>query len=307
MVKERKLKAIDPQDVEARNDVVLISGGAGVGKSWIALDFPSCYYFDIEEGATEHRYKDKLKKSGGKYFGVDQGSQDFETIIEEVQTLATIKHPYKTLVLDSKSKLFNIEVAKEMERLGEKDAFGASKKKAVSYTRRLINWLGRLDMLTLIICHEKPLWANNEQVGVTYDGYDKLAYELDLWLHIIRTGETSRAIVKKSRLAAFPMGESFVWTYEEFSKRYGKAKIEKESKPLVLATAEQIQELNILLEMIKLPEGETDKWLKKANVESFEEMDSDKIAKCIASLKSKISPTNEPKPPFLSNVKENIA
>ncbi len=55
-----------------------------------------------------------------------------------------------------------------------------------------------------------------------------------------------------------------------------------------MATPEQIAELNTLLEVVKLPDGETDKWLKKANADTFADMDTAKIAACITMLKGKI-------------------
>ena len=73
------------------------------------------------------------QSAGGVYFGPDQGSLSFDTVIEQIQALATEKHPYRTVVIDSISKLFNIEIAAESERLGDKDAFGASKKPAVQF------------------------------------------------------------------------------------------------------------------------------------------------------------------------------
>ncbi len=143
-------------------------------------------------------------------------------------------------------------------------------------------------MNVVMIAHEKALWFKGEQIGVTFDGADKLDYELHLCLNIMKTGESRKAFVKKSRLLQFPDGSAFPWSYNDFAAKYGKDIIEGGVKQIVLATPEQLAELNTLLEVVKLPEGETDKWLKKANADSFADMDSDKVAACITMLKGKI-------------------
>lgn len=285
-----KLKAVEPKTAEPQKPKILIYGKPGVGKTWASLDFPAVFYIDTEGGASLSHYTDKLKKSGGVYLGPDQGSMDFNTVIEQVQALATEKHDYKTIVIDSISKLFNHEISNEMDRLGDKDQYGASKKKPVAYMRRLINWLSRIDMNVILIAHEKSEWglnANKEriEIGTTFDCYDKLEYELDLCLNIIKAGPSRNARVRKSRLTGFPDGAIFPWSYEEFSKLYGKDVIEKQSTALVLATEEQIAEINKLLSRVKLPEGQEEKWLKGANVEIWEEMSSERISKAIEHIK----------------------
>lgn len=283
-----KLKGVAPTAAQPSKPKILIFGKPGVGKTWTSLDFPSCYYIDTEGGANLKHYTDKLAKSGGLYFGPDQDSQDFATVIEQVQALATEDHPYKTVIIDSISKIFNSEISNEAERLGDKDAFGASKKPAVSLTRRLINWIDRIDMNVILIAHEKPLWGKGEQIGVTFDAYDKLEYELHLCLNIIKTGDSRRAIVKKSRLLEFKDADSFDWSYENFANKYGKEIIEAKGKVTVLSTPEQITELKALMEVVKLPDDQCEKWFKAAGVASFEEMDEDKMLKIIGYVKSKL-------------------
>lgn len=286
--KASRLKAVEPKAAEPSKPKILIFGKAGVGKTWASLDFPKCYYIDTEGGANLKHYTDKLAKAGGMYMGPEQGSQDFDTIIEQIKALGIEEHPYKTLVIDSISKLHNMEVNIEAERLGEKDAFGASKKPALRKMATLMRWADRIDMNVVMIAHEKSLWFKGEQIGVTFDGADKLDYELHLCLNIVKQGESRKAFVKKTRLVEFPDATSFAWSYEDFATKYGKSVIEGGVRQIVLATPEQLAELNTLLELVKLPDGETDKWLKKANAESFADMDFDKIQACINMLKGRI-------------------
>jgi hypothetical protein len=140
-------------------------------------------------------------------------------------------------------------------------------------------------MNVIIICHEKPLWADQKQLGTTYDGYEKLAYELDLTLNIMKLGDSRKAFVRKSRLIGFPDGTSFDWSYDEFSKKYGKGIIEKDAVKIVLATEDQLKQLKALLEVVKLPEGQEEKWLKAKGVESWQEMTAESVQGAIKHIK----------------------
>lgn len=287
-----KLKAIDPKAAEPSKPKILIYGKPGVGKTWTSLDFPGVYYIDTEGGADLNHYTDKLKQAGGVYFGIEQGSLSFESIIEQVQALATEEHPYKTLVIDSISKVFNTEVTKEAERLGDKNAFGADKKPAIALIKRLVNWLTRLDMNVILIAHQKPEWGidskgERTEVGSTFDCWDKLEYELHLCLNIMRAGDKRLAKVRKSRLTGFPDASAFEWSYKDFALRYGKDVIEKAPTKLQLATSEQLAEVTRLLGIVKLGETPKDKWLTE-NQATLGELEETKVAEIITYLKAKV-------------------
>lgn len=280
--KATKLKAVDPKSAEPSKPKILIFGKPGAGKTWTSLDFPSAYYMDTEGGADLGHYTEKLKKAGGVYFGPEQGSLDFQTVLEQVQALATEKHEYKTLIIDSISKLFALEIAKEADRLGDKNGFGADKKPAIAYMRKLVSWLTRLDMNVIMIAHEKPMWGidskgERTEIGVTFDAWDKLEYELHLCLNIFKQGKDHKARVTKTRLTGFPTAEVFPWSYPDFASRYGKDVIEKEATQLIIASAEQLEKVGHLLKIVKLPEGQEDKWFKAAGVDEWKDMDAVKV------------------------------
>jgi hypothetical protein len=293
-----KLKAIKPKKAEPKKPKILIYGKPGVGKTWAALDFPACYYIDTEGGANLDHYTDKLSRSGGVYFGPEQGSMDFETIIEQVKALGTEKHDYKTIVIDSVSKVFNMFITNEMERLGDKDQFGASKKKPVSAIKRLVAWLERVDMNVILIAHEKTEWGKDAkgdrvEIGQTFDAWDKLEYELDLCLNIVKAGPVRNALVRKTRLKQFQEDSHFSWSYDSFSQKYGKEIIEKKGETIMLATSEQIKKINNLLERVKLPEGQEEKWLSKANVQGWDEMSTERIDAAIKHIEETYLKTTE--------------
>lgn len=293
-----KLKAKDPIEVRPGHTKGLLFGGSGVGKTWFALSFPAPYYIDTEGGADLAHYMKRLKASGGKYLGPDDGACDFDTIIGQMQALATEKHGYRTLCIDSITKVFQTTVAREAERLGDKDAFGASKKPAIAQMRRFVNWINRLDMNVWCIAHDVAEWGNvggqRQEIGRTPDVWDKLVFELDLTLRIEKhSGKLRTATVHKSRLLGFPDSERFNLQsngedvgYAEFSARYGKDFIEAPPVAIVLATAEQCAEIRRLLEVVKVPETTLQKLLDKAGAESWEELNQEQAVKTVTWLHS---------------------
>jgi len=284
-IKRSKLKAIAPTEAQPSKPKILVYGRPGVGKTWWALDFPSVYYIDTEGGASRGQYIEKLKSSGGVYMGPEQESQDFEKVIEELKTLATEEHPFKTVVIDSLSKLYNATIAREMDRLGDRDAFGASKKPATVLTRKLINWIDRIDMNVILIAHEKTMWEKQEQTGFTFDAWDKLEYELDLAIRVIKLGDKRLGNVRKSRITGFPDGDSFAWNYTDFSHRYGKDVIEMQGKAIKLATEEKILEVEALIKELKVPDEGMQKWLSKEKVSHLREVRASRIDFLISEMK----------------------
>lgn len=297
--KVSKLKAKAPELTGPKKSKILIYGKPKVKKTWEALTFPNVYYMDSEGGAVRDHYRKRLQEAGGHYMGPEEGCSNPAEILEQFQALATEDHPYKTVVLDSYSKpylkLIGDAVEKFAEKHGDKSDYGATKKPAKVWSKRLLNWIDRMDLNVILIAHEKDKWESGENTGVTFDGDDKYEYDLDLVLNIQERGGNSFAQIKASRLENFRKGDSFPWNYEEFAKRYGRETIESEVKPIALATPEQVTEVKKLLELIKIPEKELEKMLDAAKAESWEEMNTEIIEKAINYFKSKITTLGETK------------
>jgi hypothetical protein len=261
----RVLKGKDPKAAKPSKPKILIFGAPGVGKTWGALDFPSTYYIDCEGGANRDHYTEKLKRSGGTYLGVEDGSLDMDVITEEIITLATVKHHYRTLVIDSYSKLFQADVARSLEDIQRKlgvdtSTFGREKIRAINKTRKWLEWFTKLDMNVILICHEKTKWVDSKEAGFTFDGWEKLEYELDLALHITKQGNTRKGRVVKSRIESFKDLESFDWSYATFADKYGRDVMEADAVAVVLASAEQIAEYNTLIATVKIDPKVIEKW-----------------------------------------------
>lgn len=285
------LKAVKPEVVQTPKPKFLISGRSGVGKTFFSLDFPMPYYMDVEGGAVRPQYRKRLVESGGVYFGKEQGSEDFSAIIEEIKSLATTKHPYKTLIIDSFSHLYLRAAAIAEDKIGNE--FGRDKKEANRPTRQLMRWLGTVDMTVILICHAKDKWERRGRdiinTGSTFDGYDKLEFEMDLWLEAQKIGNTRNLLVKKSRIEVLPEGKEFSLDYKEFSTLYGKEIIEQDSKPVEMATSDQALKLRGLLDVVKIEPEIVAKWLEKAGVDKFEDMTSVQASACISLCEKKLA------------------
>lgn len=285
------LKGIKPEVVVPSKPKIMLSGKPGTGKTFFALNAPAPYLIDTEGGATREQYVKKLIANKGSYLGVADGAQDFTEVISQVRELATTKHEFKTLIIDSFSKLYNVEAAAAEERSGSD--FGKDKREADKPTRKLLNWLGRLDMTVILVCHQKDKWIRQGRElimeGSTFDGYKKLDYELDLWLETKLVGTTRFASVVKSRIDGFPVGTDIDLDFATFERLYGKAVVEGPVKPIVLASSVQIDEIKRLVDLLKVPEDDFDKWLTKAQATEVEDLSQENAEKMLKFLNDKIN------------------
>ncbi len=258
-------------------------GSSGVGKTTAAIAFPRVYLIDTERGSENSQYTDKLSKNGGVIFQ----TSDFDDVITEVKSLLTEKHEYKTLVIDPLTTLYNDLLDKSALKNGTE--FGRHYSEANKKVKHLMNLLLRLDMNVLITSHSKNEYGQNLSVlGSTFDCYKKIDYLMDLVFEISKRGKDRVAIIKKSRINAFPDSETFNFSYEEIARRYGKDILERDAIAQELATDEQVKELVRLIDLIKVPVEISQKWLDKSCSEKWEEMPRDAIQKCIEYLSSKI-------------------
>lgn len=276
------LRAKKPEAIEKRLKA-LFYGSAGVGKTTAAIQFPKPYLIDTEKGAENDQYTKILQKAGGVVFQ----TSDFNELMAEVKALLTEKHEYKTLIIDPLTTLYNDLLDKSAIKNGTD--FGRHYSDANKQIKHLLNLLLRLDMNVIITSHAKNEYGQNMAVlGQTFDCYKKLDYLFDLVFEIQKRGKDRVALVKKSRIDAFPDSEHFPFSYKEIAKRYGKEVLERDAVAQELADDAQVKELVRLIDLIKVPEEISQKWLDKSSSEKWEEMPKDAIQKCIDHLKSKI-------------------
>lgn len=279
------LRGIKPKTIQKRLKA-LFYGNAGVGKTTAAIQFPRPYLIDTERGAENDQYIKVLDKAGGAIFQ----TTDFEELINEVKSLLTEKHDFKTLIIDPLTTLYNDLLDKCAQKVGTE--FGKHYGEANKKMKHLLTLLARLDMNVIITSHAKNEYGDNMKVlGSTFDCYKKLDYLFDLVFEIQKRGKGPNAervgAVRKSRIETFPDGDVFPFSYEEVANKYGREVLERDAVCEMLATVEQIQELHRLIEIVKLPEETIQKWLSKSDSESFEEMNTGAIQKCIDFVKDR--------------------
>jgi hypothetical protein len=285
MLKAKKAELVTPSKPK-----FMLSGKSGVGKTFFALNFPKPYFIDCERGASRKQYTDKLIASGGVYMGPDEGSQDFREVIAQVRELATTQHPFKSLILDSFSNLYLLEASAAEERVGAD--FGKDKREANRPSRQLMRWLERIDLNVVLICFQRDKWVRQGKElimeGSTYEGPPRLDYFLDLWIEARMVGIRRFATVIKSRIDEFPVGTDIPLDYETFKKLYGAAIVEGPVKPITLATKEQIDEIQRITELLKVPEEDIEKWLTKAQAVEIEDLSHENATKLLEFLTKKL-------------------
>lgn len=276
------LKGKKPDQIQKRFKAFFY-GAAGVGKTTAAINFPAPYVIDAERGAENSQYVDTLGKNGGVIFQ----TSDFDEVMEEVICLLSEEHEYRTLVIDPLTAIYNDLLVKEEKKHG--DSFGRHYQKANVRMIGLFNLLLRLDMNVILTSHAKNEYGPNlEVIGKTFNCYKDAEYLFDLSVEVQKQGKNRVGFIKKTRVEGFPEGEKFDFSYSEISKRYGKELLEKKSQNEILASSDQVKEINRLIQLLNVPEEVYGKWLSKSGSKTFSHMPADNLQKCIDMLVSKL-------------------
>lgn len=296
------IPGVKPERIEKRLKM-MVYGRTGTRKTTTALGFPRPFIIDAERGAENDQYVKLMHERGAQYFGVKEGANDPESVITAIVALIGEKHDFRTFIIDPLTPIYNDLLDKAAEKMGTD--FGRHKGPADRRIKHLLNLLLRLDMNVIVTSHAKPNWvrAKDEhgkptvvEEGLTFDCYSKLDYLFDLVLQTQLRGNgpdgTVQAVVHKSRIEAFSIGEDFPFCYDEIADRYGRDILEKHAEPVKLASAAQVETLSKLLADRKDGEELTEKWLDKAAAERFEEMKTDDVDKCIAFLRGRQQAAN---------------
>jgi len=274
------LRAKKPEAVTKRLKLFMF-GPAGVGKTTAAIQFPNSYIIDCERG-TEN-YDKLITASGSAVFQTN----DMNEVLAEVKSLLTEKHDYRTLVIDPITTVYNDLLEKCELKVGTD--FGRHYGEANKVMKRLANLIMALDMNVVVTAHSKKEYGDNLKVlGHTFDGWRQLDYWFDLVIELGKKGKKRFAKVTKTRVDSFPDEDVFEWSYDAVKKRYDIAVLEKPATQVALASPQQVAQIKELLNIVRLPEGTTDKWLAKAGVDVWEDMSTETIQKCIEFVKGRL-------------------
>jgi GTPase SAR1 family protein len=289
------LKAIKPEKVEKRLKM-LVYGPAGVGKTTAAIQFPEAYIIDTERGAT--LYSDTINKAKS----VLLQTLNPDEIKDELHALLTEKHPYKTLIIDPITQVYNATQEK-WTRIFEKYAKSEKEEEVQDFGMRywskvkgdfkaLQRLMLALDMNVIVISHQKDVYGTGfSKIGVTFDSMRGDDYFFDFVFQVERkNGELiAKTIKERAELGKQKFPAEFTWNYNNFKKFYGAEIIEKESTPVAMATKEQVDRVKKLIDIVKVDEETVTKWFTKADVDIWEEMNSETIQKCIDFLEKKVA------------------
>src|SRR3954462_4300964 len=274
------LRARKPEAVTKRLKLSMF-GPAGVGKTTAAIQFPNSYVIDCEKG-TEN-YDKLITASGSAVFQ----TTDIHDVVQEVKSLLTERHDFRTLVIDPITPVYNDLLEKCEGKVGSD--FGRHYGAANKEMKRLANLIMALDMNVVITAHAKKEYGDNLRVlGHTFDGWRQLDYWFDLVVELGKKGKKRMARVVKTRVESFPDEEVFEWSYDAVKKRYDVGMLEKPAQAVQLAAPQQVQQIKELLNIVRLPEGQIDKWFAKAGVETWEDMPAEAIGKCIDYVRNRL-------------------
>lgn len=236
------LRAKKPKEIPKRFKVFMY-GPAGVGKTTAAIQLPKPYVIDTERG-TDH-YAEVIEKSGGVVFQTTL----MDELIEEVRSLISEKHDYLTLVIDPITTVYQDLLDHAEKQVGAQ--FGRHYGEANKQMKRLANLLMTLDMNVVVTAHAKPVYGDNMRVlGNTFDGWKRLDYLFDLVLELDRRGKKRVAQIIKTRIAAFPDGDTFEWSYDTVADRYGRDVLERHAAHDQLVTNDHLREFDRLISQL---------------------------------------------------------
>ena len=233
------LRATIPKE-RPRRLKLLLYGPAGVGKTVAACQMPRPYILDAERG-TDH-YGEMIEESAGAVFQTTEMAE----VIREVRSLTTEEHQFRTLVLDPVTPVYQDLLDESEKRVGTE--WGRHYGEANKAMKRLANLVMALDMNVIVTAHAKALYSDGmKALGQTFDGWKRLDYLFDLVLELERRGKKRVGKVVKTRIAAFPDGDVFEWSYGAIADRYGRDVLEREAATTTLATEEHIARFDALV------------------------------------------------------------
>lgn len=274
----------------------LFYGDWGVGKTTAAIQLPKAAYVDMERGSD--KYWRTLEAKGSLRL---QTTSYFE-LLDQIRSLSREPHQFLSLVIDPITiakqdigeywmKVFDKHAKTEKE--GEMKDFGLryyAKVKADLATLRRA--LLALDMNIIATAHQKDQWKEGRSVGVTFDGDgNKEGYLFDNIFRVQRENGKMIAYTEKQREEkdAPKLPASFEWSYEELCKLIGKDVLERPSKPIPLASQEQVEQIAKLMDVFAKIEPEFEvKVFAKHKIDSWDEILSEPADQVISYIKKQL-------------------
>lgn len=288
-----KAKTPEPQNKRVK---MMVFSAPGIGKTTACIGWNRAVIIDMEHG-TDH-YSDTIIKNGS----IVLHTTNPDEVRDEIKTLLTEKHEFRTIVIDPVTILYQAIQEKwtrifskyaDTEKATELQDFGFRYwAKVKSDYKSIMRMLLACDMNVILTAHQKDLYGEGmKKVGFGSDSMKGDEHIFDYVFQLVMDAKGRRtAITKKERAEVgknkFPA--EFEWSYPNFQIYYGKDALERPSTPVPLATVEQVAEVKRLLGIVKVDENWETDCLTKADVDGWEELTAEKIGKAIDFLTKKL-------------------
>lgn len=289
------LKAKKPELKEKRLKMFLF-GPPGSRKTTSAIQFPKSVLIDMERGSEN--YEKSIDKAGSVVLHTTSPDE----VLEEVKALLTEKHEYKTLILDPVT-IFYEETQAKWTRLFEKHTDNEKNKELQDFGMRywgrvksnykaMLRMLLKLDMNIIMTAHQKDTYgAGMTKIGVGPDSMkgDNYFFDNVFQLRVSQNKAIATTIKQRTEPLEPPkFPDEFEWSYDNFCKFYGREIIEKESMPVIMATVEQVARIKQLIETIKVPDAQIEKWMTTFDIDEWEQATEEQVKKVIELMETKI-------------------
>lgn len=288
-----KAKTPEPKNKRVK---MMVFSTAGIGKTTAAINWPKAVIIDMEHGTDN--YADTIIKQGS----IVLHTTNPDEVKNEIKTLLTEKHEYRTIVIDPVTILYQSIQEKwtrifskyaDTEKATELQDFGFRYwAKVKSDYKSIMRMLLACDLNVILTAHQKDVYGEGmKKVGFGSDSMKGDEHIFDYVFQLLMDPKGRRvAITKKERAevgqAKFPA--EFEWSYKNFLVYYGKEQLERESTPIPLASPEQVAQVKDLLSRVKVEDTFETDVLTKADVDSWEELTAEKIGKVIEFLQKKL-------------------
>jgi hypothetical protein len=288
---------------------------SGCGKSYFCTQFPKTYYIDCERRIKRQLYVDHLNKNGSVVWQTDR----FDDLLAEIKTLASVKHNYQTLVVDSITPIYTKLVDDchaNLLKLGRKLRFSEEYQEANKRFKKLTDLLQVLDMNVIVTAHSKANWEDDKANGTTFDAYKKFDYYFEVVMEAKLEKDPKKdmtyykAVIKKSTIVSLAPNHKINFSYDEFKRLYDKELqsftpipvIEAEEMPLSAAKVHNIpavktkikvlsedvkSHLMFLMGELQLSDEVKSQWFDKLKVSNIEELSEAKAQHEIQKIEAK--------------------